>query len=514
MPVLCPKGAKDVMLTSAGWPLQFADAGPEVFDAYTDGVKERQAILHPEHHLGETPIEHLAVAFRPPDRRSWIEPVQSFVLYVGASPRLRNEGQIDWEIPDEDGKPEIIATWTRTPDTEYEGVLRIRRDTLLQFMTTFGFDLAIYYEEIRADDSVPGDWSDEEREPVRYWRCWASAGFTEQTQVVLRCVTVIESPEADDEEEAGYDASSLEYVIGTDPATGKPITSSYPGPPNEQTIWEGAGRNNFLTPVIFEREVLDYYLDDPKHYSVTERQVTAGYVWGIPIAITEHGHVQVWLGDLGRISKSAQEHWKRFNIADDDPVPEWRMRQDLGAQFARPPETEPLDRLRGAISHCNDAARRYAGHPLFADVEGLSADRVQAIRVPRSGSLPAFQDEVMSLAILLVEHLNGDFFAAAGITTSGGSLQRLTAWIQALTEMPETDAKNVIGGLFAIQAIRSKAGGTHRGGSSGIEALSRAEIDPEDLAAGFERLVLGAIESLATLAALLEGLSPIAQADA
>ena len=148
-------------------------------------------------------------------------------------------------------------------------------------------------------------------------------------------------------------------MIGTDPGTGKPITSSYPGPPNEQTTWEGAGNNNFLTPVIFKREVLDYYLDDPKHYSVDDHQVTAGYMWGIPIAITEDGHVQVWLGDLGRIPKSAQEHWKRFNLADDDPVPEWRIEQDLHAQFASPPKTEPLDRLRGAIGRCNEAAARY-----------------------------------------------------------------------------------------------------------------------------------------------------------
>ena len=508
IPVLFPRGAKDDMLAGADWPLQYSDAGPEVFYSYTEGVKEHQAILHPEHHLGEMSIEHLAVAFEPPDRRSWIEPVQGFVLFWGASPHLGRDGQIDWEVPDEDGKPEIIATWSRTPQTEYEGVLRIRRDKLLNFLAVFDLGLAIYFEENIADDSVPGEWRDDEREPLRYWRCWASAGFTEHTRVVLRCVTVIEAPAREDEDEDRYSTSSLDYVIGSDPVTGKPVTASFPGPTLEETTWEGAGRDNFLTPVLFKRDVLDYYLDDPKHYSVDNQQVTAGHMWGIPIAITKSGHVQVWLGDLGRIPKSAQEHWKRFNIADDDPVPEWRIEQDLHAKFARPPESEPLDRLRRAIRDCDEAAQRYCGEKLFADVDGLSGDRVRNIRVPRNGSMPAFQDEVMSLAILLVEHLNAQFFVKAGVG-KGGSLERLTAWLRNATGKTDADAKDVIAGLFAIQAIRSKAGGAHRGGSSGIEALGRAELEPEDLAAGFERLVLGAITSVEELTTILKESAPV-----
>jgi hypothetical protein len=84
-------------------------------------------------------------------------------------------------------------------------------------------------------------------------------------------------------------------------------------------------------------------------------------------------------------------------------------------------------------------------------------------------------------------------------------LERLTAWIRHVAGKTDAEAKDVIGGLFAIQAIRSKAGGAHRAGSSGIEALARAEIDSEDLAAGFERLVVGAITSVEELKTILEG---------
>lgn len=455
LPVLFPRGHHEAMLASTEWPVQLGDAGPEVFDLYHRGEKERHANLHPVRHRDETPIEPLAVMLEPPARRAWLEPVQSFVLFYGAAPRFKADGEIEWEIADEDGRPEVIARWTRTPDTEHEGVLVIRRDKLLRFMAIFGFDLAIYFEENRADNSVDGEWRDEEREPDRHWRSWASAGFTDDTRVVLRCVTLLRAPEVEEDDER-YDESTLDYIIGTDPGTGRSVTASYPDRPNDRTTWEGAGNDNFLTPVIFKREVLDHYLHDPRHYTVTDRQVSAGHMWSIPIAITDRGNVQVWLGDLGRISDSAQQHWRRYNIADDDGVPEWRMMQDLGAQFVEPPRNEPLDHLRAAMERCNEAARRYCGEPLYTEVGGLSADRVRTLRVPLNPSLPSFQDQVTTLAIVVTEHLNLDFLEAAGAPSGEGTLSRLAAWLQAETKAAKEDARAMIGGLYAVRAIRSK----------------------------------------------------------
>lgn len=505
LPVLFPRGEEAVMLADTDWPLQLDEAGPEVFDVYHENSKERQATLHPTRFRGETEIEPLVAMFRPPGRPPWLEPVQSFVLFYGASPRHKADGQIDWEVADDDGRPEVIATWKRTPATEHEGVLVIRRDRLFRFMGIFGFALAIYFEENRAVNSMEDGWRDEDREPDRAWRCWASARLTDETRALLRCVTVLRAPEVSEDEER-YDSSTLEYIIGTDPTTGKPITAAYPDDPNDKTTWEGAGNDNFLTPVIFRREVLDYYLNDPRHYSVSNTEVSAGGVWGIPIAITERGNVQVWLGDLGRISDSAQRHWQSYNIADDDGVPQWRIDRDLNVQWVGPPATEPLDRLYAAIERCNKAAVEYCGQPLYATVEGLSADRVRTLRVPLNASLPGFQDQVTTLAITAVEHLNSDFFAAAGSPSGQGSLAKLASWLQGSTGAEPVDAKAMIGGLFAVQAIRSKAGGAHRGGEAGIEALERAGIDLDDLPGGFGRLVDKVTESLDAVAEVLESL--------
>lgn len=94
LPVLFPTGNEDRLLADPDWPMQFDDARPEVWED-ADGNKESH--LHPQHQLGELPLEPLAAYYRPPGRRSWLEPVQGFVLYHEAAPRHDAQGGISWE---------------------------------------------------------------------------------------------------------------------------------------------------------------------------------------------------------------------------------------------------------------------------------------------------------------------------------------------------------------------------------------------------------------------------------
>ncbi len=378
---------------------------------------------------------------------------------------------------------------------EEVAVLEIRRDALFSFMSDFDFDLAVYYEENRPTTEVPDGWKDEEREDKRTWRVWASDIGTE-VRVVLRCVTVVPRPPALERKETEYIGQTLEYPVGTDPTTGQPKMVSYPGEPITQTARPGAGNDNFLTPVFFKRQVLNAYLDEPRYYTVSDTEVSAGNQWGIPIAITERGNVQVWLGDLGRISERAQRHWQQYAIADDDEVPGWRVAQDLHAEFADPPRDEGVDRVKAGISKCNETAIAYSGEPLFTPVEGMNEQRIETLHTPLADSLPAFQQQVTSLAILLVDHLNIDFLKAVEAPSSGGPLKRLAEWLASAFSLSEPDAKSILRGFYAVYSIRSEAGGAHRASSRASEVLDRAGIDLDDLPAGFESLANLAADSL------------------
>ena len=136
------------------------------------------------------------------------------------------------EVRDADGRPEEIARWVPIAgDEKAGGTLEIRRDRLFKFMREFDFDLAIYFEENRAVLGVDEDWRDSEREGNRYWRAWASRP-PDELRAVLRCVTVLERPPGLDQDpgEAAH-GQTLEYIIGTDLATGDPVMDSYPGKP-------------------------------------------------------------------------------------------------------------------------------------------------------------------------------------------------------------------------------------------------------------------------------------------
>jgi len=493
VPALFSSGKDSDILAGADWPFHVTDAGPEVW-SYADGHTE--ANLQPHHHAGQTPLQPLVAYFDPPGRRPWLEPVQSFVLHQQAAPRFQSGGRISWEVRDEDGKPEEIARWL--PGEEDVGVLEIRRNALFSFMSDFDFDLAVYFEENKATDEVPDGWRDAGCEARRTWRVWAADTMFE-IRAVLRCVTVIPRPPALERKDSEYLGQTLEYPIGTDPATGDPVMAAYPGEPIEQTAWPGAGNDNFLTPVYFKRQVLNAYLDDPRYYNVSNNRVSAGDRWGIPIAVTERGNVQVWLGDLGRISERAQRHWQQYAIPDDDAVPGWRIAQDLGAEFVDPPKDEGIDRVRAGVAGCNAAAVAYCGKPLFAPVAGLNQQRIETMHAPLNDSLPEFQHQVTSLAILIVDHLNIEFLKAVGAPAKGSTLSRLALWLASELGLSEAEAKDIIGGLYAVYSVRSEAGGAHRAGSRASEVLARAKIDLDDLPTGFEALARMAGESLEEL---------------
>jgi hypothetical protein len=117
--------------------------------------------------------------------------------------------------------------------------------------------------------------------------------------------------------------------------------------------------------------------------------------------------------------------------------------------------------------------------------------------------MPAFAEQVRSLALLVVDHLNPDFLAAADAPVSDGPLNRLALLVQALSSRSTEDAKQIVGGLFAVQAIRSTVV-VHRTGPKASEALERAGISEHDLPRGFVRLLDRAAVSIEEITRVLQ----------
>lgn len=473
--------AREAALSSSNWPVQFTLARPTGDELLPSASRDAATFLP------------LMVEHRPHTRSGWLEPIQAFVLYWDLWPQHEAD-TVTWFEDDDDGLPVAVARFRLSgyEDRATRGTLEIRRDRLLAFCAGFDFDLAIYDEQNVEAPGLPEDWREEERTDDRYWRAWAF-GVLGERRAVLRCATVIEHPPLDQTRQPWDDDEldePLRYPVGYDEA-GNVAYGSHP--PDE-----------FLTPVFFSRNVLDRYYADQRVFSVDASQVSGGR-WSLPIAETEAGTIQAWLGDVSDLPPSVQRHWHTHAIAPEGAIPGWRIRSDLLGGFADIPELGPVGAVKRAIAAANDAAEARYGEPLYRrEIDAVHAQTIEALRVPANGSMDAFAEEVRALALLVVEHLNSGFLAAAQVPAGDGTLNRLARLVADLRGIDEEQAREAIGGLYAVQALRSTIV-AHRTGERADSALQRAEIDRNNLIAGFMRLAERAAASITALAETLTG---------
>lgn len=493
-PAACPTlvlGPKEAVLAGTEWPLQFTAAEPEVWQSFANEQPTREAHLHPVKEEEAVTYAPFVAYFDPYGTPSWLEPVQPFVLYWRAWPRHDGGGNVTWYEEGDDSRPDEIARWrlVRFDDASTGGLLEVRRDRLMTFLAEFEYDLAIYYEHNIEANQLEDEWRDEELEDNRYWRVWATDVHPE-IRAVLRAVTFLERPERDEPEEPWSPEARerIPFVVGSD-AQGQPITAATP-------------QTEFLTPVFFRDEVLERYYQDPSTYRVEQDIVRGGRQWALSIARTDRNTIQAWLGDLNGLPVSVQRHWAEFAVPDQG-VPDWRLRRDFLAEFADAPERGVVADLRRAIARANSAADERFGEPLFAPVEAVHVEAVRTMRVPANPAMPAFLEQVRTLALLVVDHLSSRFLdAAAAQAENTGTLNRLARLVATLSGEDLEQAKNRIGGLYAVQSVRSNVA-SHRTGPLVDQTLARAGINRFDLPAGYVRLVEGATTAIEYLRDLL-----------
>lgn len=464
--------AREAALSSSDWPVQFTLARPTGDELLPNGCRDAATFVP------------LIVEHRPHTRSGWLEPIQAFVLYWDLWPQ-HEEGNVTWFEDDDDGLPVAVARFLLSgyENRAARGTLEIRRDRLLAFCARFDFDLAIYDEQNVEAPDLPEDWREEERTENRCWRAWAFGALGER-RAVLRCATLIEHPPLDQTRQPRDDDEldqPLRYPIGYNEA-GNVVHGSHP--PDE-----------FLTAVFFSRNVLDRYYADARVFTVEASQVSGGR-WSLPVAETEAGTIQAWLGDVADLPPSVQRHWHTHAVAPEGAIPEWRIRSDLFGGFADIHELGPVGAIKRAIAAANEAAEARYGVPLYRrEIDAVHAQTIEALRIPANGSMDAFAEEVRALALLVVEHLNSDFLTTAEAPAADGTLNRLALLLADLRGIDAEQARELIGGLYAVQALRSTIV-AHRTGERADAALQRAEISRTNLVAGFMRLAERAATSI------------------
>ena len=267
------------------------------------------------------------------------------------------------------------------------------------------------------------------------------------------------------------------FIIGED-ADGVPIKHSCD--PKQLNNHFGANPDapHYLTWVYFNREVLQRYYESSEKFSIEDGRLSCVGLWSLAIDNDHPDHVMVFLGDLGRdLPESQRPYWQTFNIVPTGRPSRTVMKRAFLAQVADP--EAPDLRFKSAYERFNTKWRERFGWALFREPEPDDAHVLKRLRVPLNSSQPEFEDQIVSLAKVLVDALNESEIQKQLPNKVKGEkgIRKLERWMhQDQYPLVERD----IASLRRLQRLRSKLA-AHRKGSDYPQVLADANVNDDPI---------------------------------
>lgn len=250
---------------------------------------------------------------------------------------------------------------------------------------------------------------------------------------------------------------------------------------------------HYLTPVYFSSDVLDRYRKRP-NFEVSERCISCGSEWSLPIDNILPERVMAYLGDLGsKLPEDERLHFVSFQISPSGQmISEEVVASDFYGIWVE--ETEGvIGRFLAARSRLDGVWRERFHRPLFRELHEGDRDLYKRIRIPSTEGQEEFDTVIQSLQLLLVEYMDSSQFPDSD--TIKGSLNRLKEFLR--SEGIDTNLST----LFDLQRVRS-AWTAHAKGKNYEKA--KKDLFPNGLAAGVKQMIIALTGCLSELADALE----------
>ena len=290
----------------------------------------------------------------------------------------------------------------------------------------------------------------------------------------------------------------VDFVIGLDD-NGEEVEHTC----NPDTLDANSNTPDYLTPVSFQKQVLDKYYQQPSKYKVSDDALWCGTLWMIQIDNHHDDKVCVWLGDLGRdLPHKEQMHWRAHNFVSDTGVSETYFRRQIDVQFTDSRRPEHMFQQR--FGELKKTCQERLGWPLLLSLQPDDAYHLQNIRVPANDEQRDFDELVLGLTKILIDSLNEKRLNALIPPEQGkspkGSISRLEA---ALAACGVDDASEHLSFLRELQKLRS-TGSAHRKGDSYDKIAREFGVDSQDLRTVFTGILQKAIGFLDYLIQLVK----------
>lgn len=299
--------------------------------------------------------------------------------------------------------------------------------------------------------------------------------------------------------ERDLDRDYPKFLYAIDPATG--IHLKHSCDPDELGTYfdKDNSRLHYLTPIYFQREVLQPYMSEPTKYEISSSRLSCLDLWSVAMSFNSAGLVEVYLGDIGRdIPGDEWGHWLSYNVPPEGKMDEGRFRRDFLNQWAN--SRDHSGNLRRARTAAASVSADLLGSPLWKQLSGTIEAEFRSLLAPLNEDPASLGQPILILTKALVDGIDPKPLKAfLGDAEKGEqSLQLLRRFEIALGSSGAVTAI-----LRDLQSFRSKGGIAHLAGSSASQAASALGIGDLSNVEAFESVVTRATLCLSTLTEMM-----------
>ena len=253
----------------------------------------------------------------------------------------------------------------------------------------------------------------------------------------------------------------IDFIIGMD-ENGNEIKHSCD--PSTLSNFSGTNPNepHYLTPVFFDRAVLEKYIRQSERYTVEPGILRCGSLWSIYIDNEHPNYVSAYLGDLGRDLPTVEEqhHWRGYNRIINARLSKAKVDRDFNVKFSN---SEAVDVVfKSKFQYVNEESKKHLGWTFFKDLKDDDAYNFTTLRIPLRESQEEFDELVLHLIKVLIDSLNEEEIEKQ-ITSKDkiqGGINKLEKWFD---ERKLSNYANQIKFLRNLQNLRSTGTGHRKG---------------------------------------------------
>jgi hypothetical protein len=243
-----------------------------------------------------------------------------------------------------------------------------------------------------------------------------------------------------------------EFIIGVDEKTGDETVYTC----NEDELANFFGANpeapHFLTPVYFNKVVLNKYKTDTKNYIISDGHISYLDEWIIPFTVNKDDKVIVWLGDLGRIPYEEQIHWKTENVPPKGGMEKNFIDQQMNNIFVE--KILPEKWLFRLIKQANEKILRKYDECIFNELSDADATIKSSFLIPVKNNIDEYKEFLIQFCKITVETINKNLIKQ-NVTDSSKLLNDKGEQLASIAQLSVFfEEKSLKYGMKLIEAIK------------------------------------------------------------